>query len=123
MSRLRMMHLMATFGAIGVVLVGGILFVSTRRDDPTVNCDAPLPSLAAWAAGGDAQTDEGYRLAECGRLIGLAEVDVERLLGPAVRDSGALTWQMGPDGLGIDFMFLDVTVETGRVTAVSVGQG
>ena len=123
MTRLRKLFVMATILVIGVVIVGGIGFAATHQDNPSVNCDAPLPSLSAWSAGGDTQTDEGYRLAECERLIGLAEDDVGRLLGPAIRDSGALTWQMGPDGLGIDFMFLDVTLERGRVTAAGVHQG
>ena len=48
---------------------------------------------------------------------------IERLLGPARRDSGALVWQMGPDGMGIDLMLLGATLENGRITEASVSQG
>ena len=72
----------------------------------------PEEILMAWGADGTGDL-----------VVVLKEADLERLLGPAVRDSGALTWQMAPDGLGIDFMFLDVTVENGCVTASSVGHG
>lgn len=105
------------------MLVAGAAFAATRPGDADISCDAPLPSLSAWSAGGDDQTDEGLRLAECGRLIGLTEVDAERLLGPAARDSGALVWQMGPDGIGIDFMFLGATLENGRIVEADVFQG
>jgi hypothetical protein len=104
------------------VFVGGVAFAATQSDSG-IDCDAPLPSLSAWSAGGDAQTNEGYRLAECDRLIGLTEAAAERLLGPARRDSGALVWQMGPDGMGIDLMLLGATLENGRITEASVSQG
>jgi hypothetical protein len=123
LNAFRSRRVLAVLGVIGAVLVGGIAFAAARQDDPDTSCDAPLPSLSAWSAGGDAQTDEGYRLAECDGLTGLTEADAERLLGPAMRDGGALVWQMGPDGIGIDFMFLGATLENGRITEADVYQG
>jgi hypothetical protein len=109
---------------IVVVLVGGVVFAASRLNDPDVNCDTPQPSLTAWSRGGDAQTDEGYRLVACDRLIGLTAIDVERLLGPPgeSHDNGQ-TYEMGPDGLGIDSIFLGVNLKDGRVVSASVLQG
>ncbi|MDA0171951.1 hypothetical protein OJ998_22815 [Solirubrobacter taibaiensis] len=108
----------------GVALLGGIAFVAWPRHEAVVGCDGTPFSRSAWSSGGDAQTDEGYQLAACERLIGMTGPQLERLLGaPVERDAEGLAWEMGPDGLGIDSMFLYVVIEGGRVASASVAQG
>lgn len=108
----------------GVALLAGIAFVAWPRVAAAISCDGTPFSRSAWARGGDAQTDEGHQLVACRRLIGMTEPELEQLLGtPVERDADGPAWEMGPDGMGIDSMFLSVRLRGGRVASASAWQG
>src|SRR4051812_34743097 len=87
-------HRLVLILSIPLLLGGGVAFAATQHDDR--DCSGRLPSATRWSAGGDAQTDEAYRLVDCGRLIGLKTTDVERLLGaPRERDSDGTSYELG----------------------------
>lgn len=120
----RMSWVFVTGGLLAVVLLGVVTFVAWPRTERDVRCDGTPFSRSAWLAGGDAQTDEGLQLVACERLIGMTEPELERLLDePVERDADGPAWEMGPDGMGIDSMFLGVKLASGRVASASIWQG
>jgi hypothetical protein len=61
-------------------------------------------------------------MADCQYLRGRSAADVIRVLGaPSEQDAFGISYEVGPDGLGIDSEFLTFWLaRDGRVTAVEV---
>jgi hypothetical protein len=119
MSRRRIVLGLLLLSVVAVAVVGVAL---ARDDEPNVDCATVRFDAAAWQQGDHSAQAEA--LDACGLLIGKTRAEVRAMLGaPDDRDADGIAYDVGPDSLGIDDMFLDVRFSDGKVSDTSIYQG
>jgi hypothetical protein len=109
--------------------VGVGVALARPDDDPStnVNCATYRFDASAWKIGtGDPspREQEGRAMLACRTLIGKRRAEIREMLGaPDDGDTDGPAYELGPDGLGIDSMFLDIGIRHGVVVRTSLEPG
>jgi hypothetical protein len=110
--------------AVALVAAAAVLFA---RGSEEFDCSAFRFDAAAWkdsSGNPSPRRPQADGIAACGTLNGKTRTQVRRALGPADdRDADGVAYEVGPDSLGIDSMFLDVHFRHSRVTRATLYQG
>jgi hypothetical protein len=119
MSRRRVVFGVVLLSVVAIVVVG----IALASDEPAgVNCAEFRFDATAWQA--TDRRSQGDGLDRCRVLIGKTRAEVRAMLGaPDDRDANGIAYDIGPDPLGIDDMYLDVRFTGGTVSDTSIYQG
>lgn len=128
--RARVVRSVVAVLAVAAAVAGVAFAASTRNDDATVarvDCASYQFNEHAWnrrhghPSPRDRQADA---LHKCRTLIGMRRYKVRQMLGPPdERDAHEVAYELGPDALGIDSIFLDVQFRHRRATSTFFYQG
>jgi hypothetical protein len=115
-------------GIVVLIAVGvGVAFAQTRHGGNGVDCRTyrfDAKAWRTWKGHPSPHERQGRALVQCQALQGRSRAEVRKLLGPPDdRDRAGIAYELGPDALGIDAIFLDVRLVHGEVKRLSLYQG